>query len=158
MPYGREIFWVRELQYLKTEFEIFGSALPPQDVTKEPFFRIEKAMYYSAFTLRKLIEASRISKELKKLRLNCEVHPSQDQPQVIDGIVSFCYGSYAVTHKTFLLRQVCDELVHAADFMVIGYVDNLIFASDKNMKTRYLSLKLSDWLAVINKAISIPEV
>jgi len=107
--------------------------------------------------VRLIIRISR-NNNAKKLRLNCEAHPSQDQPQVIDGIVRFCYGSYAVTHKTFLLRQVCDELVHAADFMVIGYVDNLIFASDKNMKTRYLSLKLSDWLAVINKAISIPEV
>lgn len=78
MPRGREDFWAVELAQLRTEFEIFGSSIPPQDITKEPFFRLEKAMYYSAFVLRKLIQASEISKELKNCVLNASpFHHSQ---------------------------------------------------------------------------------
>ena len=157
--------WKRELKLLVAqlatwieEFECDDDEKDAGPQREEAGFQIEKAMFLSAYIVRKLIENKKVADSIAEHQVDC--HSSRyvgPHPIRIFGAdIERDFDHKRKSKQKISLQKLCHELVHAKIFNNGTTREDLVLqgfwvCSDLNQDKRILFVDFSDWTFALRK-------
>ncbi|MCI8366058.1 MAG: hypothetical protein HFJ66_00425 [Eggerthellaceae bacterium] len=155
--------WRNEIRKLIEDLQAIR--LPSEyDEEDDGDFRIERALLYSAYATRLLLDAGKMTDEANEYRLSVGVMPNiMNEPEKIQPLFrrvpdSECYDYASEQTKTVLARRILNQIIHS--FVVIMYeVDELgrvmgfYVTSDYAANTELYHIKMDNWIEYLTRIV-----
>ena len=143
--------------------EYFGG--PPNPRIEEAGFQIEKAMFMSAYVVRKLIENRKIEDRISTLELACfsSIYIGPSGSRIFGSDIKRDFDHKAKQSTLITLQRLCNELIHAKIFVNGTTREDMTLegfwvCSDFSQDKRIVFVSFEDWkLALRMVAESSPN-
>lgn len=151
-------YWKDDLRSYAKELRDFSTCTTLKDEYRD--YRLEKALLLSAFTVRLLLDANKLSDRIGSLNLKVDFYPAKIEAQ--KNISPFdkrfiderCFDLANPTSSSISLRQLTNQLIHSAVVVAFSY-DNanralgFFVVSDNDYEKRLCYCSLKEWASVV---------
>jgi hypothetical protein len=128
------------------------------DVSDALFYKVERFCFLSAFIVRRLLEAEKLSQEVERTTLAARTFRRRTRgfrgfDVLTRGDVEKRYVLSASATSRIALAPLCNMLVHTADFVIVEYPKRslrLFFSSEKHAR-RLFSVTLEDVVSLVRE-------
>jgi len=147
--------WKKELDNLRSQIIRYNTSENIDKNFEATFFKIERALLYSATNIRVLIESHRLSDEAEAY----SIYVTKNRPiKEINGLNKlFDKNAYDLEDTCFesvLGKNVCNWILHSYIFHLAfeekGHIVGFSVSSDFDKNKGLYTLKLDDWLDYMN--------
>lgn len=128
--------------------------------TDDDYTKVEKAIIYSAFIIRKLIDChSKTSDEVDKYVLNVESIPSVEKMDIANNwIKESTHNWNRATSETISAKNMCNQLIHSFVFSIDenedGTLHGFFVSSDYDRNKKLFSVNISEWINLIDFVVT----
>lgn len=159
-------YWKDDLRTYATELKGVSTCTTHEDVYR--YYRLEKALLLSAFTVRLLLDSNKLSDNLESRNLKVDFYSAKkDARKNISPLnkrfIDERYFDFVkATSSSISLRQLTNQLIHSA-VVIMFSLDNanrvlgFFVVSDKDYEKRLCYCSLKDWLSTV-EAIADDDV
>lgn len=118
-------YWKDDLRSYATELRDFSTCTTLEDEYRD--YRLEKALLLSAFTVRLLVDANKLSDGIGSLNLKVDLYPAKKEAQKDISPLNkrFIDERYfdltKSTSSSISLRQLTNQLIHSAVVVMFSY-------------------------------------
>lgn len=145
-------YWRRELKRLESEIRIWVDDLHREERDGEANFQTEKALFLSAFSIRKLIESEKIRDEDSSSSIICHTHRSKKNvSNILTPLDADKYYDFSKNEKTTQKgRDIANMLIHSKILewrIDESEPDNAAFlvTSDRNVDKFIFLISFNSW-------------
>ena len=142
--------WKQDLLRRKRLIQKYNRAEFYDEEDDRAYTVIEKAIFYSAFIIRKLIDCDRLSTEADEWQVQIEKYPALKEFNKIHHFVDEDSHDWENGRGiTVQAKNICNWLIHSYVFTLIfenGIVASFAVASDFDRNDSLFVIKLADWI------------
>lgn len=151
-------YWKDDLHSYAEELRDISTCTDLADAYRA--YRLEKALLLSAFTVRLLLDANKLSDSIGSLNLRVDLFPAKKDAQKNISPLNkrFIDERYfdltKSTASSISLRQITNQLIHSAVIVTFLYDDanrvlGFFVVSDKDYEKRLCYCGLKEWINVV---------
>lgn len=151
-------YWKDDLRSYATELRNISTCTTLDDEYRD--YRLEKALLLSAFTVRLLLEANKLSDSFGSRNLQVDYYSAKRGAQESISPLNkrFIDERYfdldKSTSSSISIRQLTNQLIHSAVVLMFSYdatnrVIGFFVASDKDYEKRLCYCSLKEWISVV---------
>jgi hypothetical protein len=145
-------YWKKPLLHMARKFSRLSK---PREWTEEEIVQIEKDVFIAFYSIRKLIEAHKLSTKTEKMSLSVKTYPSRGIKvhlfnwHHINSLYDFV--TFKSIQKTlwFICNQIIHSYVFVPDIGQEGSFDGILFCSDKERNTHLYELEVSEMIKTL---------
>jgi hypothetical protein len=162
-------YWKRELADLISELESWGRR-SIQD-SEEDFwmgesgFRLERSLFYSAMTVRRLIDSKKLTDKVVKQTLKLEAYRAKTQgPHTVNSILGAVdilgwFDMDTPEQIGMMPYALASEILHSFTLEILANdaeddIDSILVASEKNQFVRAIAIPRSEWLGLLRSIVN----
>lgn len=151
-------YWKDDLRSYAKELSNFSTCTTLEDEYRD--YRLEKALLLSAFTVRLLLDANKLSDRIGSLNLKVDFYPAKIEAQknispLDKRFIDERYFDLASpTSSSISLRQLTNQLIHSAVVVAFSY-DNanhmlgFFVVSDNDYENRLCYCSIKEWISMV---------
>lgn len=151
-------YWKDDLRSYATELRNISTSTTLDDEYRD--YRLEKALLLSAFTVRLLLDANKLSDSFDSRNLKVDYYSAKRGAQesispLNKRFIDERYFDLAKsTSSSISIRQLTNQLIHSAVVLMFSYDDTnrvigFFVASDKDYEKRLCYCSLKEWISVV---------
>lgn len=151
-------YWKDDLRSYATELRNISTSTTLDDDYRD--YRLEKALLFSAFTVRLLLDANKLSDSFDSRNLKVDYYSAKRGAQesispLNKRFIDERYFDLAKsTSSSISIRQLTNQLIHSAVVLMFSYDDTnrvigFFVASDKDYEKRLCYCSLKEWINVV---------
>lgn len=151
-------YWKDDLRSYATELRNISTCTTLDDEYRN--YRLEKALLLSAFTVRLLLDANKLSDSFDSRNLKVDYYSAKRGAQesispLNKRFIDERYFDLAKsTSSSISIRQLTNQLIHSAVVLMFSYDDTnrligFFVASDKDYEKRLCYCSLKEWISVV---------
>ena len=151
-------YWKDDLRPYATELRNISTCTTLDDEYRD--YRLEKALLLSAFTVRLLLDANKLSDSFDSRNLKVDYYSAkrgaqESIPLLNKRFIDERYFDLAKsTSSSISIRQLTNQLIHSAVVLMFSYDDTnrvigFFVASDKDYEKRLSYFSLKEWISVV---------
>ena len=159
-------YWKDDLRSYATELRDISTCTTLEDEYRD--YRLEKALLLSAFTVRLLLDANKLSDGIGSLNLKVDLYPAKKEAQKDISPLNkrFIDERYfdltKSTSSSISLRQLTNQLIHSAVVVMFSYDESdcvlgFFVVSDKDYEKHLCYCGLKEWISVVD-AVAADDV
>lgn len=148
--------WKRDLMRRRSLIIKYNTAKHLEQDDDSVYTIIEKAIFYSAFIIRKLIDCpGKVSDEVDQYRMEVEVRSPLKKVDIVNRYLDEKSHDWNHSYiKDVAAKNICNWLIHSFIFVMCtadsGDFEGFFVASDYDKNKFLYYVKLSDWLSFID--------
>lgn len=125
--------------------------------TERTFVNFEKEIFISFYSIRKLIEAHKISGDLINTTINAKSYPSKGKAVTLINWhrIDELYDFSTAQEEKLPLKFVCNQLIHSyvfvPEFNENSQLAGILFTSDKYRNQKIFSVSIDDVIEILKK-------
>ena len=154
-------YWKDDLRSYAKELRDFSTCTALEDEYRD--YRLEKALLLSAFTVRLLLDANKLSDSFDSRNLKVDYYSAKRGAQKNISLLDkrFIDERYfdltESTSSSISIKQLTNQLIHSAVVLMFSYDDTnrvigFFVVSDKDYEKRLCYCSLKEWINVVEAA------
>ncbi len=166
-------YWKRELVYLASEFETWGKRFiahtSDEALWEESGFRVERSLFYSALTIRRLIDSNKVTDKMKGTSLHLQSVDVNDEFRENKNQTIWSATPHWDIEKLFNLEvmtpihmspyDLASEILHSFALVCVSDendtdIDAFIVASDRSKFVRAVRVPRQEWTGFLYNLIN----
>lgn len=151
-------YWKDDLRSYAKELSDFSTCTTLEDEYRD--YRLEKALLLSAFTVRLLLDANKLSDRIGSLNLKVDFYPAKIEAQknispLDKRFIDERYFDLASpTSSSISLRQLTNQLIHSAVVVAFSYENanrmlGFFVVSDNDYENRLCYCSIKEWISMV---------
>jgi hypothetical protein len=123
--------------------------------TERSFFLFEREMFFAFYSIRKLIEAKKLSDYVVEAKISLQAFKSMGLPvtRFNRDRINELYDLQNPSNKSIKLKDICNQFIHSYIFVPcfgeFNELDGIIFCSDHTRKHRVFKLAIADLIEAL---------
>ena len=151
--------WKRELREKKKEILRYNTKENFDHHFDSTYFKVERALLYSATIIRILIESQKLSDDVDRYKILISVNkPIKNIDRLHRWLDENEYNWDNTTQKEVYGKDICNWIIHSYVFSLLFDVDDIVIgflvSSDYDRNKAIYTISLDEWLKFIDLIIS----